>query len=333
MGQDLVLHFDILGESDVLSRPTELVIRQNNKVTTENNFIRGLKYQADLLTGLNLYWLCLPKKSPSITRVSSALNVLDPHYALHVKAQDRLSHWLKCKNPKVVSTHILSQMAEIITDATSEEGLSLMKLLPLLPLFEKVEIQINRPVLFNLELDLPNEILRSFNILANLLFYVRALVLADYNQQIEDPTFEAIRMDSVNDYLPKLESVAHDAAIYSHFLRLEAQMPTLVAQRLKDVFQTYSSMGATLIDSIERIKPSQRFGKDLLEHMNRVQIDWLFGTPAGICYRLREELLAIRDGYHKVFHFDVATDFRQQNASWSFDCPLSHFSSNEYPAA
>jgi hypothetical protein len=180
-------------------------------------------------------------------------------------------------------------MAEIITGATKEEGLQLKMLLPLLPLFEKLETQIRSPILFNFELDLPVEILGSFHILSNLLFYLRALVVTDYNQQIEDPAFESIRMDSVHDYLPKLDSISHDAVIYYHFLRMETQMPTLVAQHLKGAFQTHASMGATLIESLKRFRPSHIFGQDLSE-MNRIQMDWLFGTPAGICYRCAKRL-------------------------------------------
>jgi len=331
MSRGFILHFDILGENDTLTRPKTLFIRPHKNA--DHDISNTLKYQADLLAGLNLYLLCQPQKSTTIIHVSPSLRAFDPHHALYEGAQDRLSHWLRKKSPVFCQSNLMSNMAEILTGATHEEGLDLTKLMSLISLFERMETQLKRPLLFNFDLALPNDILGCFHVLANLLFYVRALVLSDYNQQIQDPTFEAIRMDSVSDYLPKLESVAHDATIYAHFRRLEAQMPTLVAQRLKDVFQSHSAMGATLIDAIERNKPSQSFGKDLCENMNRVQIDWLFGTPSGICHRLREELVALRDGYQNVFHIDIATDFKQQNASWSFDCSVPNLITKEYPAA
>jgi hypothetical protein len=325
------IHFDIVGEKDVLTRPSYLAIRNTGRVT--NEVLSSLKYHADLLTGLNLHQLCLPKNSVLNNHISVALSALDPHYTLNIKAANRISNWLKRSSIVSLNSNLLTQMVEIIKDATSEKGLSVTKLLALIPFFEKMETELKRPLLYNFELDLPNEILSSFHILSNLLFYVRCLVITDYNQQIQDPTFESIRMDSVHDYLPKLESIARDAAIYSHFIRFETQMPTLVAQRLKEVFHNYSSMGVTLIDSVDRVKPSQSFGKDLSESMTQLQFDWLFGTSAGICYRLREELTALRDGYHKIFHLDIPTDFHQENASWSFDCLLPTFETSEYPAA
>jgi len=325
------IHFDIRGEKDILSRPRYLTIRHTGQVT--NEIPQGLKYNADLLTGLNLHWLCLPKKSILNHNIYSALIALDPHYTLNLRAKTRLSSWLKRTQVTSINLGLLNQIAEIISRATNEEGLNVTNLLELIPIFEQIESHVKRPLLYNFTLELPNDVLSSFHILANLLFYARCLVITDYNQQIQDPTFESIRMDSVHDYLPKLESIAHDAAIYSHFIRLEAQMPTLVAQRLKEVFHNYSSMASTLIDSIDRIKPSQSFGKDLSEIMVQLQIDWLFGTTAGICYRLREELVALRDGYHTVFHLDIPGDFHQENTSWSFDCLLPNIESSEYPAA
>lgn len=325
MGQNISLSFDISGEADVLTRPKLLTIR-NPGETQSNQPFEGLKYQADILAGLNLYWLCLPETAGLNANLSAALSLMDPHHSLHHSAKERIGMWQKKKPGSLSSINIASPIAEVLNDATRENGLDLSKLLGLIPIFEKIESHHRRPLLFNFELELTPDILNSLHLLTNLLFYVRALVMSDYNHQLQDPTFESIRMDSVHDYLPKLESIAHDAAIYSHFRRLEAQMPTLVAQRLKEVFHNYTSMGVTLIDSIERIRPSHSFGKDLSQNLQRIQMDWLFGTTSGICHRLREELLAIRDGYHNVFHLDIPNDFRQLNSFWSFDCLIDNSS-------
>ena len=44
-------------------------------------------------------------------------------------------------------------------------------------------------------------------------------------------------------------------------------------------------------------KESETLENDLY----RFQIDWLLGSPAGLLYRIREELIGVRDGYENTF--------------------------------
>lgn len=319
-GKKLQLHFDIQAIPDQLARPSLIKICNRN---SKEPFPAGLKYHADLLTGLNLYWVCLPEKSNLHPDHHVALKSLDPHWGLHEGAKSRLQSWHKKRGASPSIPHsLLNKIAEVFTGSISDSQIQLSALTQLIPLLDQLEQSyvVKRPLLYNFELELPNEIINTAHLLANLLFNVRALVLTDYNQESSDPAFESLRVDSVLDYLPKLDSVAADAALYSQFKRLEAQMPTLVGQRLKDCFYTFTSMGVTLVESIDRIKPVQSLGKDIGENLNRMQLDWLFGTHSGILYRLREELIGLRDGYAQTFHLDVPQGSNQCNTHWSFDC-------------
>jgi hypothetical protein len=318
--KDFKIQFDLVGSQNVLTQPNQVLVRTYHS-SRENESSVGLKYQADILAGLNLHWLCLPKKLDfKSSPFFEALAILDPHQSLYFSGQERIQSLFRKRHNGLIGQNFVSKIKEILCDGISETRVDFLKLMPLIPLFEDLERHNQRPLLYNLEMELPKEILEPLHTLANLLFYVRALIVSDCNHQIHDPTFESIRMDSLLDYLPKFESIASDSLIYSHFKRLEAQMPTLVSQRLKDIFHTHTSMGVTLIHSLERIRPAQSLGSDLLESLKRLQVDWLFSTGSGVCYRVREELLGIRDGYQNIFFPDLPQDFKQHNTHWSFDC-------------
>ncbi|MEI7973227.1 MAG: hypothetical protein WCH11_02545 [Bdellovibrio sp.] len=46
--------------------------------------------------------------------------------------------------------------------------------------------------------------------------------------------------------------------------------------------------------------------------MYLVQMDWLFGTEAGLLYRIREELYGLRDGYHQIFYRELEESQSQE---------------------
>ncbi|GEM_PF-3472695 len=329
MGKWLYLDYKITAEKNDIARPLALEILSPSGESLP--YIEPLKYHSDALVGLNLSLLQMPSKQRLTHENYYFLEHLDPHIALkhsrlvNIQNPVEKKHSHSTLSPihnKTLSTFFES-FYSILNHNNKSQQLNLQGLTEIIPLIDNLESSLKKPILFNTSLNITEQLAFDASLLANLLFNLRALVINDYNHQISDPSFESLRVDSVYDYLSKLDSISNDALLYAQFKRLEAQIPSLVAQRLKDAFFNYTSMGVTLIDSVEK-SPAYYFSQqDPWDSLNKFQLDWLFGTHAGILYRLREELHGIKQGYHNVFYSDLSPDIKQQNYYWQIHCKLS----------
>lgn len=318
---ELFINFSIAAIPGTLARPLSLTL--NPHAMDEHTSLHS-PHSLETLAGLNL--VCtLASEDIMEGHHLLALHNLDPHQGLYQNSKARLeSQSISRKNHKLMLPPSLYQeIAHLIKESVHDNKVNIQNLTAMIDLLDQIEAKTRTPLLYNLDLQLPTELSSSLTLLTNLLFYTRSLIIQDYNQACPNFTLEGIRVDSVSDYLPKIDSISNDAAIYSHFRRLEAQMPTLVAARLKDMFQHYSSMGVILTEMAEGYRNFQNFHKDLHETLNRLQLDWLFGSDAGICYRLREELLGAREGYSRTFHLDIPEGYQQQKKLWDVKTLIS----------
>lgn len=313
---ELYINYSLSAVPGTLARPLSLTLHNES---TSDHSIEHSPHSLETLAGLNL--VCsLASEDMMDGHHLLALHNLDPHQGLYQNAKARLeAQALHRKNHKILlPPGLFHDFANLLKESIHKHTINIQNLTGLIDLLDLIEAKTRAPLLYNLDLHLPHELSSHLTLLTNLLFYTRALIIQDYNQGCPNFTTEGIRIDSVSDYLPKIDSISNDAAIYSHFRRLEAQMPTLVASRLKDMFQHYSAMGVVLTEMAEGNRNFHNSHKDLHENLNRLQLDWLFGADAGICYRLREELLGVREGYSRTFHLEIPEGYQQQKKHWDF---------------
>jgi len=323
MGKIQPFEFEISAKSDVIAIPQKLSFRSGTMFSQNREPSLPLKYFSDILTGGILGYFCGPKteKSEFLTFIEQ----WDPHIEMHNRSYYRLNQMsaLIKARPQCIHSDQLNRVYDTLIESDKGEYWDLEKLFDLIDWIDHIEGQFQSPLLFNFQLVVDDPRIKDLHYLTLLLFHLRSLVILDYNQSVEDLAFESIRVDSVSDYLPKLESVTQDGMVFWHFQRMHSQMPTLVAQKMREQISKYISMGVTLIESLKSAQIQNLSEQDLFNYLNLIQIDWLYGTHSGILFRLREELEALRQGYHKVFYLEASPNLIQKANYWKFYCDLN----------
>ena len=144
----------------------------------------------------------------------------------------------------------------------------------------------------------------------------------DHNAYVQDPTHEALRVDSITDYLPRADYIANDAILYWQFQKLHKQIPELAQQQMESAFHRFSHHAVCLITQmppsfIEKLT----LGK-LEDALYLAQMDWLFGTESGLLFRVREELFGLLDGYDRVFWPELESRSPKNSHRLSVNCQV-----------
>jgi hypothetical protein len=177
-----------------------------------------------------------------------------------------------------------------------------------------------------------------------MLFHLRSVVAVDWNAHVDDPSHEAVHVDSITDYIPKAEYVVNDAIMYWQFLKLshpfvagknsDVKVEKLFVEPMRKAFMTSMHNACYLIDHlpksfIERMGPGE-----LEEALYLVQMDWLLGSEAGLLFRIREELYGLQNGYEKIFWHELEGHSKKKafNLSLCFELKESDLRSGKSAA-
>jgi hypothetical protein len=306
--KSLVLGFDVKVENACVAKPTSIETWSENdfkNVVPEDPF----HYHSDALVGLSLIHLNQHLKNPfqnpkmNFSFCHDAWLSFEPHHELFQRSQPRikaLRTQLKESTKSVIASFERS-FTEILDFSLTEKGIDLVSLTDLCDALEHLEEKLERPLIYNFQLECTREISEKLHYLHSMLFNLRALIALDYNAYIQDPTHEALKVDSITDYLSKAEYVANDALLYWQFKKMREQMPKNVAEHMLNTFKNFSHNGYCLIENLPKSFVQSMNLAELEETLYLAQMDWLLGTDAGLLFRIREELYALRDGYEKIF--------------------------------
>lgn len=335
--RSLWIGFDIKGEAGTLLKPQEIHHWREDefkKHPPEKPFY----YRTDALAGMALVHLNQHLKSPFTTPKMNysfcfeAWRALEPHHELYEKAQIRVGA-LRSHLKRQPANQMLSfegQLSEIMSSAMSDKKVEIETLVEMIDVIDKLETEMSRPLLYNFSLNLSKGMIDRLMHLHSFLFNMRALVAMDYNAFINDPTHEALRVDSIEDYLAKADYVANDSLLYLQLKKQKDKMPAQAYETLRTGFLQYSHNGACLIENLPASFLSSLQTGELEETLYLVQMDWLLGTEAGLLYRIREELFGLQDGYDKIFWPELAERPNSSPQQLSISCELTE--EDVYPA-
>lgn len=328
--RSLWLGYDVTGEAGPCFKPAKILFwkEEQFKNTPPEE---PLHYRADALLGLSAIHLNPHLKNPfSAPKVNypfchEAWQALEPHHELYSRSQPRVkalrSH-LK-ETPTIITSSFERGFTDVLENCLQPWGVDLKGLTDLIDSIEFLESKIERPLLYNFNIKMSRSMIEKLHYLHSLLFNLRSLVAVDHNSFVQDPSHEAIKVDSITDYLAKAEYVANDALLYFSFKKLRDRLGPL-SEELDKAFHQYSHNGYCLIESLPKSFLNSLNQAELEESLYLVQMDWLLGTDAGLLFRIREELYGLQEGYENIFWADLSPKINSApHARLSISCELT----------
>jgi hypothetical protein len=337
--QKIAFGFNILTEGGPLPKPVAITVAPNKPDT---KYTKPLKYMADALAGLSMIRLNANLQCPlsngkfSTESCNEAWNHLDPHHLMYQRSQQRVSS-LRSKmasvSPQLISS-FEKTFTETLNNACKPDGIDLKDLWPLLDAITYLESKISSPLLFNFSLSFSKSFTEKCHALYSLLFHIRTLVAIDQNgHQVEDSSHEALKVDSITDYLPRSEYIVNDALLYYNFKKLahvftstkesNVKVEKLLVEPMLKCFENFTHDAVYLVESLPKDFLEKFRSNDLEEALYLVQMDWLLGSEAGLLFRMREELFGLLNGYEKIFWHDKDGRHSQKPVKLSLHFELS----------
>lgn len=337
----LRLGFDVTLEEGSTWKPTKIQFWNQESSYEKFEASEPFKYMADALVGLSLVKLNHFIKSPVATPhldynfTCDAWKALDPHVELYDRSLARvraLQSQIAVVNPELC-TEFESQFNEHFETAIKPWGIDLTAMGPLLDCFAQFEAKMGQPLMYNFGVNFSKPFTEKLQYTYSLLYNLRSLVAVDHNAHVEDPSHEGVKVDAITDYLPRAEYIVNDALLYWHFKRFsepfsnpkspDPRVERLLVNPMEKAFQKYSHNACHLVDNLPKNFISSLNPMELEEAFYLVQMDWLLGSPAGLCFRIREELFGLQSGYEKIFWKDVEPKFHAKPFSLHLCCEIT----------
>ncbi len=347
----LRLGFDVTLDKGSTWKP--LHVKFWNQEAHDKNFTPSepFKYMADALVGLSLVKLNHYLKSPvafpqmDYSFACEAFRALDPHIELYDRSQPRVRA-LQTQTP-MTSPALCAEFEELFNGqfdmAIKPWGVDLTALGPLLDTFLWLENRMGGPLLYNFSLNFSKPFVDKLHSFYTFLYHLRSLVAVDHNAHVEDPSHEGVTVDAITDYMPRAEYVVNDALLYWNFKKLSQAFngphakDTLFeknfAQPFEKIFEKYSHNACNLIENLPKSFVKSMNSVELEEALYLVQMDWLLGSPAGLLFKIREEVFALQSGYEKIFWKDIEPGYKPKPVSLSICCELDEGHISDQSAA
>lgn len=348
MKKSLRLGFDVTMDKGATWRPLKVQFWNDESKFSKISPTPPFKYMADALTGLSLIKLNHYIKSPIATPhldyslASEAWKNLDPHIELYERSQTRiraLQSQIAVVDPKICA-EFENHFNEHFETAIKPWGFDLSALCPLLDTFTWFENKTGKPLLYNLSLNFSKPFMDKLHSLYSFLYHLRGVVAMDHNAHVEDFSHEGVKIDAITDYLHRAEYVVNDALLYWNYKKFsqpfsspkspDAKVESLFVSPMSKAFHKYSHHACTLVDNLPPSFLNSLNPVELEEAFYLVQMDWLLGSPAGVLFKIREEVYALQSGYEKIFWKDSEPKVHKQEFSLQVCSELkpAHFTSN-----
>ncbi len=306
----------------ILFHPSELQYHISPTPLENNNNTRApFPYYTDVLLALaasNLFY-----KNPTH---SLLWEKIDPFHIIYKRSGDRLNSLIK-NNFKISSyAHQFEyNLKQVLLECCTSDKIHFNGMSELINTINDLEKEFGKPLLFNREINFSETTMRILHTLYSLLYNMRTLVAMDYNDHIKDITHESLKVDAINDYLPNASFNINDALLYFHWNSLTNYKPhpeRQFTESMEQAFRTFIHNGYYLVQSLPQDFFETKDQQFIEDKLNQFQMDWLLGTPAGLLYRLREELFAIKDGYESIFWPDLSESAYENFATLESNCVI-----------
>lgn len=310
---NLNLRYDLTLESGPVLRPSFFKVWSHDSHPRDVPATLPLKYRADLLLGCS--YLALQTNHPSTNAKENAelWRHTEPHLAFFNESQQRIQAMVRHVDPapKNLISDFETKFNSGLRKALKPEGFDLRELVGLIDCIHALESEIRTPILYNFSCRFSEETMKNMQMLEAFLFHLRNLVAIDFNNQIDDPSHEALKVDSVTDYLPKGDYVVSDAVLYWQIKKLthpfvagkqsDVRIEKLLVQPIESAFKKFAHNACHLIDHLPSSFLKAVNAVDLEDTLYLIQMDWLLGSGTGLLFKIREELFGLQNGYEKIF--------------------------------
>jgi hypothetical protein len=290
-------------------------------------------YKADALTGLSLILLNPHLQTPFVTPAphymnfafaKSAWQAQEPHFEMYHRAQVRVQSVRKLGPAIMGETSLKFQagLKEVLATAFNPKGANLDSLTELLSVFDQLETHLGGPLMYNFNFRLDSETMEILHHLHSFLFNLRSLIAMDHNAYIQDASHEALKVDSITDYLPRADYIANDAILYWQFLKSQKLMQDQAVEDLENCFNQYSHHAVCLVQKLPKAFLKELSSQHMEDSLYLAQMDWLLGTEAGLVFKIREELFGLLEGYDRVFWPDLEASAHKSPHVLSVNCEV-----------
>ncbi len=285
-------------------------------------------YQADALIGLSLFLLHPSWKGPHLPPHASKLpqdlwKTMEPHHELFTRSNSRIQDLRQQSKPAAPREDFEKRLTDVLMGSLHNWGLDLTDLHELTSVIDDLEDQVSRPLVYNFDFTTTGPTLKILHLLHSMLFNLRTLTAMDYNAYVQDPTHEALRMDSITDYLSHGEHIVNDALLYQQFRKIKDKISAAAASQMEQAFAHFSHNGTWLMQGLPASYLKGMKPEMLEESLYLVQMDWLLGTEAGLLFRIREEIYGLIDGYSQIFWPDANAKRQKNSGKLSIQCELN----------
>lgn len=306
--------YELKMENGPILKPTEVEFFKNHD--RDHKPHKPFKYHSDVLVALSFANMHRTLDTQCIYALESSMDfwrAMEPHYELYGRSRKRVVALTeRTENvDNLLTEKIEKKWNDILKDVFSANKVDVADLQQLIPLIDYLEEHMKKPLLYNFSLSFSPEFQQRLLLLYSFLSNMRSLVALDHNSFIEDASHEAIKMDSITDYLAKPEYVVNDALLFFHFKKLFAPFVTgrssdvkidkLLHKPLEAHFQKFSHNACQLVENLPAAFLNQLNPMELEHALYLIQMDWLLGSEAGLIFKIREELFGISEGYEKIF--------------------------------
>ncbi len=298
-------------------------------------------YNSDLLLGasfLRLNSYCAsPLAVPYIDAgfAQTVWNEFEPHRELFKKSQKRVEALYSEIKP--ISPALVQKFEKRFTDTLQKMqqpwGYDLKDFSELVSEIERFEAEIGSSLIYNFKVKFSAQFEEKLLALDSFLFHLRSVVALDHNAHVSEPAFEAVKVDSVQDYIPRADYVVTDALMYWQFKKLslsftagtrgDVKVEKLLVEPIFQTFKKHLHNACSLIDQLPNAFLSEMGPEDLEEALYLVQMDWLMGSGLGLLFKIREEVYGIENGYEKVFWHEWQDRDWNQPTALKIACELS----------
>lgn len=329
-----LIGYDIQLDRGPVPRPKEIQLWTDKKSFQKRKPHEPFKYFADALLGLSAQWL-QNWAQPVKAEFPMNWQVLDPHFEIYNKSHHRILALRKQlpSSDSAMLSKFENSFSETVRHAFASEKVDLSDLYPVIEAIDYLEDHGKAPLLFNFSCQFSPDFTEKLQVLYSLLWNLRSLVAIDHNAHISDASHEALRVDSITDYLPKSEYIVNDALLYFQVKKLsepfivgknsDVRIEKLLVSPIQKAFQQYSHNASYLIDHLPMPFLKSLSPADLEEALYLVQMDWLLASEAGLLYKIREELFGLQNGYEKIFWPEWSQAPAKKELQLHVSCELS----------
>lgn len=310
-GLDIRLEVQYDNNSKILGCPIRLTSSISASKEAEGHPYAPLPYFTDALLGLSSYKLAQITQdyTPSSAEdqlVSLLWQRLEPMYEVYQRSHQRVHSLLhiKANSVRTAPEQALEQsLNEIIKLACSSKGIQLTELINLIDSLNFFESKRSHPLLFDTQLQLSETGMNTLHTLNSFLYNLRAISAIYYNSKRKEALYESLHLDSVKDYFHAPDLLTNETMLYYQFLKLckKGQINDQIQASMVKAFRNHLPHSHYLVHSLPDSFFNHQNNELLEQSLYTFQIDWLLGSPAGLLYRIREELIGIKEGYENTF--------------------------------